>query len=502
MVGRRSFLILPYDSTNEPGGTVWRSQAVGTHSGHSLASGGTAERSAAMRAQLTQHARLKGGHATHRMTCVNALAMAILISTTTFTSAPTHAEEVRIQLITGNAFVGEVIEEAGRVLVMDVDGFPCAIAYDQILPDSAYRTKRRLLAAERGGVRQLVPEEHFELGLFALRNGRPDRARRDFGMAGRDDETFRTRGQDAIKSYKSWKEAFIKSATTAGDSGSLPFESDRTATPADRTGAIVDGYKAVVEDICAQLHISLKLVETEHFLIWTDWSGAEHALLAGWVEGMYSALAKMFSLKDGEVVFAGKCPMFVLRTRKRFVGFASALDNYDARGAVGYARSESNGHVHVVVSRHGGSPAAFDAFAGTLVHEGTHAFLYRYRPGRSLPGWVDEGFANHAAQVVLGDRCANLDAANAAARLVVSENVPIPRSFFDDGTIEARYYPVAHSLVAYLIGRDREAFVRFLNDLKTGQPVEKALFGSFDMTIGQLEKNWRAASGGQDDQNR
>jgi hypothetical protein len=58
-------------------------------------------------------------------------------------------------------------------------------------------------------------------------------------------------------------------------------------------------------------------------------------------------------------------------------------------------------------------------------------------------------------------------------------------------------YPLAHSIVAYLVGRKEGAFPQFVESLKRGQELPAALMEAYDgLTIAELEAQWRKASEG------
>jgi len=235
------------------------------------------------------------------------------------------------------------------------------------------------------------------------------------------------------------------------------------------------------------------LLETPHFLIWTDWAKADHGELQKLCEQMYGEVSRRFGLDAQADVFAGKCPVFCLRSRGRFEKAARVLDGYQATDALGYTSASPNGHVHVVVCRQGGWPAGRRAFAGTLVHEATHAFLHRYRSQRHIPAWLNEGLANYIAEAVLQDRCSNGEAADAVARAIAAGGQSLGEIFSDTGPLDARHYPVAHSLVSFLIERDAAAFARLIDDLKDGVATTDALQKHFGFDLTQLEVQWREA---------
>ena len=172
---------------------------------------------------------------------------------------------------------------------------------------------------------------------------------------------------------------------------------------------------------------------------------------------------------------------------------AKLLGGYDASDALGYTSTESDGHVHVVLYRYDGSAVGMNSFAGTLVHEGTHAFLHRYRSTRSLPDWIDEGLADFVAEAVLQDRCTYGEAAEAVRREVVRGGYDIEQVF---EKTDARHYAVAHSLVSFLIRRAEAAFIGLIDDIKSGAATVDALYRRYRLSPKTLDNAWRRARGG------
>lgn len=389
---------------------------------------------------------------------------------------------VRLTLMIGGEIRGKLLDSTDQVIVLEVDGFPYALAYTQLESSSALQTKRKMLIRTRGGLDRLQASDHLALGSLALQHDRHERARRAFAKAARLDATLKMAGDRLMREFRGRRRDVA--APTENES------TERAGTDRDR---IIAGYKAIGERLREQVGGHLTLVETPHFLIWTDWAKAEHADLRIWCEAMYTELAARFAVSDNTPVFPGKCPIYCLRSRKRFRKVARLLDDYEATGALGYTSSSDNGHVHVVVCRQGGSTAGRDNFAGTLIHEGVHAFLHRYRTGRHIPAWINEGLADFVAEAVLGDRCPNAETAEATARAVVRGGYGIAELFVDEGMLEARYYPVAHSLVAFMIARDRQAFIGLIDDIKLGASPDSALKQRYDLTALELEAGWRQA---------
>jgi len=422
---------------------------------------------------------------------------------------------VDLKLLSGGQLGGLVVDHTTHGLVVAKDDTPFVFAWEEIETPSAFAAKRALLALQRGGRGALNAEDHFHLGLFALSRNRNDMAAVEFRHAVRMDREYGTAAREAMEAYRrrrdSHKEDTVNQSfddpptaetTDGGQLGLLgrlrAAVPDRTdaglvEAPADVQVAVLDVYRTFGATVQGVFGKSVRLVETEHFLIWTDWGENHHARLADWCESMYAALCRQFSVEASKTVFLAKCPLFCWRAKWRFDKFARQFDGYDPLDAIGYTRSiEANGHVHMVLRLPGSDEADVNRFASTLVHEGTHAFLHRMYTTRLLPHWLNEGYADLIAERVLGDRCVNGENAELLAKQFVRYGWPIRRLLSSAGPIEVHEYPLAHSVVAYLESRNPAKFAALIRGLKAGQSMEAALAAAYDsLTFEELESGWR-----------
>lgn len=443
-------------------------------------------------------------------------------------TGPTETVRVNLKLRTGGAVAGLVVDHNEHGLVVVHQDTPYVFAWEELEPGSAYGTRRVLLAFRRNGEDCLSAEDHFQLGLFALRHGRKDLAGREFGRAIRQEPDFKPLVKGAVNEYQTQAAAnggqhnalsennlsddiqVVPSSDepekAVGESEESPSYRERELTDrmdpplapglsADGREQVLDAYREFGAKVQELIGKDVVLVESDHFLIWTDWERRHRDQLAGWCESMYAALCEQFHLDLSDDIFLAKCPVFCWRSKGRFVKFARLFDGYAGTNAVGYTRSiEANGHVHVVLLRQGRSEADFDRFACTLVHEGTHAFMHRLHSPRLIPHWVNEGYADLMAERVLGDRCPSGENARLLAKQFVRYGWPITTLLHNVGPIDVSQYSLAHSVVAYLDGVGRDRFAGFIKDLKSGRSVAEALAARYDgLTLEQLEERWRSA---------
>jgi hypothetical protein len=447
---------------------------------------------------------------------VAACAWAVCASTA---YSQTETIRVELKLRTGGALDGLVVDHTEHGLVIVHETSPYVFAWDELESGCVYRTKRALLIFQRGGEDRLTAEDHYQLGLAMLARDRNDLAGREFRVARRLNRKYEPLVKSAFDDYRRRKDSSNEDDLAPFEDTGAPAETvEEVREPglverieaafADRDGATVvtspsqDRRKQVLEvyrnfgrKVQEVISRQIVLVESDHFLIFTDWEPRYRDRLAGWCEAMYAAICQHFDLDPNDDVFLAKCPVFCWRSKPRFRKFARLFDGYDGTGAIGYTRSiQENGHVHLVLLRQGRTEADFDRLACTLVHEGTHAFLHRLWTTRLIPHWVNEGYADLVAERVLRDRCPNRENAELLARQFVRYDWPVTKLLHSTGPIEVHQYPLAHSVIAYLERLDRTALAGFIRDLKSGMTVAAALAARYDnLTIDELEARWRSA---------
>ena len=419
-----------------------------------------------------------------------------------------------LKLRTGGQLSGAVLDHDEHAIVILSDFAPYVFAWSELDAGAALGAKRTLLARERGGARHFSADDHLRLGMFVLQSGRNDLASNEFDQARKLNPRLAPKIQEAFAAFRRASDS--RRADQQGDlngkdahraeddsknspvSAPVDFPSfEKLPAPSDQVRADVRAaYLRFGEKVRDVMGADIRLVESDHFLIWTDWGPREQTRLTQWAESMYEALCVRFGLDSKGDIFLAKCPVFCFRSKARFRKFARDFDGYDAKNAIGYTRSiEKNGHVHMAFARMGATPADYDRFACTLVHEGTHAFLHRLHGTRLLPHWINEGYAELTAERVLGDRCPAGENAALLARQYARFDWPVTPFLSRLSTIEVHEYPLAHSMVAYLEGQSPQRFANLIRDLKNGMDLPQALAANFDgLTFDRLDKEWKTSA--------
>lgn len=414
---------------------------------------------------------------------------------------------VRVELRTGGSIEGKLLDADEHAFVILRDQIPYGFSWRELEPPSAIHVRKAVIARERENSR-LGAQDHFELGLFALELGRNDLASAEFRVAVQRQTSYQPKVREAFDRFRKKKDiakaagfeeieaSKIEPAQLDQPTTSVPPVDDWVPLPnANIRSDIGAVYRKFGQKVQQTLGPGIEFLESEHFLIWTDWEKNHREKLPDLAEQMYSAVSAQLGVPANQQIFLDNCPMFVWKSRNRFRNFARYFDGYDGDNAVGYTRSiAANGHVHVVLLRHGSSEIDHDLFAATLIHEGTHAFLHRLHSTELIPAWVNEGFAELIVERVLGERSYTAEKAALLARQFKKRDCKIISLLERSGPIEVEQYPLAHSVVAYLETRDALRFREFIRRLKSGDGISTALSQVYSgMTLADLERDWLAS---------
>ncbi len=126
--------------------------------------------------------------------------IAVLLTSIAF--AQTETISVELTLCTGGKIEGFVVDHTDHGIVV-VDGqTPYVFSWQEIEAGAAFRAKRNLVVFERGGRDAVTAEDHFQLGVFALRRGRVLTARHQFDVAERLDRDYTFAVRDALDAHR------------------------------------------------------------------------------------------------------------------------------------------------------------------------------------------------------------------------------------------------------------------------------------------------------------
>lgn len=264
----------------------------------------------------------------------------------------------------------------------------------------------------------------------------------------------------------------------------------KPATPAEHAAAIARA-RVAAKVLADEFGMKTREIETDHFLIFTDWDEREFDFLKRNVELAYAVVARQFNMSPRDNIFVGKLPIYMFSTKGTFLKFGTNVDRIPmSRFMGGYYRGSEEGIGHMAMPKpdikNGDVAEAERMWGYILVHEFTHAFVARYRTNRKVPTWINEGLAEVIASRAFPDKDRSRD-----ARWAARYDDSIADIFDDDIPKTSYQYPVMQTLVELLLADNPRGFLNMFNAIKDGTEPREALAKSFRTDYVELEVVWR-----------
>lgn len=258
--------------------------------------------------------------------------------------------------------------------------------------------------------------------------------------------------------------------------------------PASYQRRALDQIRTFGDQVNKKLELELRTVETDHFVIFTEWDESTDRTLGAMFERVYERLCAQFDIPADENIYLGKLPVFAYTTKETFLRHANDLDhNPVAQGVVAYVvRMRGFAYQHMVIFRYPNTLL----LEKIVTHECVHSFVNRFRTNQPLPGWLNEGLA----EVMTGElvpRARVLERAREYSRRAVRGPIQ-----YDDflntsyASPSAGYYSLCTTMVDYLIRKDPALFLDFIDRIKQGSGGEAALKAVYRLDYNQFARVW------------
>ncbi len=356
------------------------------------------------------------------------------------------------------------------------------LKWADLTPANAYATRVQLIDRKKAG-------DWLKLAEFAVSVGAKEQARTAIATAVKMDASLKSQANQLLASLKNPPKPEDKKADAKAAKG----EKDKfaQATPEQHQKAIAEARDAAKE-VATTLNLKFQELQTDHFLIFTDWDPREQNFLKENLELAYAAVARQFNVSPKDNIFVGKLPVYMLAKQDDFSRFASDVDKFPVSDEVAGYYHGSNGQGHMAMwkpaigKRYQTIQSAKRSWASTLVHEFTHAFVARYHGNRHILTWFNEGIAITVELQQFPEPYELLAAKRAAMTRTSLKDI-----FEGDKPKKGEAYPVMWSLVQTLIARDPKAFLAMFDSLKEGMETEEALKKHYHWDYDMLEKAWR-----------
>lgn len=405
---------------------------------------------------------------------------------------------VRIQLMgpRSGSVLGELVEYDDDGLILLVKQERREYRWIEITPHSAFTARYRLIdqknarqwlelaefAWEVGADDEAEKAVHWALRLDASLEAEAQRIRAE--APGRLRGPFQGDGEEPEEAEEGPRELLTEAAE-----GLAFFEA---VTPEQAERAIEQAEKAAERSL-KKLGVVTRRLETDHFIVFTDWDPADDAFLTGALEEAYRLVASEFGIPAGLNIFVGKLPVYMFDEHATFMRYAHEIDGQTrfSRTVAGYYTGRSDGMGKMIMSKpkqteQYGLEVARNIWRRNLTHEFSHAFFARYRSNAFVPKWLNEGLAEVIAEKVY-PRFGALNTARMAARSDRSIS-----EIFDDRSLPGPdMYPVMMTLVQALHAEDPKRFMEYVDRIKAGDDPQEALEELYEVDYRGLEAAWR-----------
>jgi len=209
-------------------------------------------------------------------------------------------------------------------------------------------------------------------------------------------------------------------------------------------------------------------------------------------ERAYANFRRMFNVEADEVVWEGKCQVYLFATRDEMVKFATTVTkSLAAAQSAGYTNITTEDPTIVLYLDKNDQ----GKLRRTLVHEMTHVFLQLFHGGGAkVPVWLHEGFAQYFEFDSDPEHSRRKDSKARIKRLVAhGQQAPLERFWtMDFPPTDMDSYAQAWSLVDFMVQRGSAKMTgQFILQIKEGVAQEEALRNTFRCSLPQFEAAWR-----------
>jgi hypothetical protein len=158
--------------------------------------------------------------------------------------------------------------------------------------------------------------------------------------------------------------------------------------------AVAAGLASASAEILPGKHATHR-IEAPHFVVEFSVPEKVGKGYASLCEKGYAKLRKIFRVGRDDVVWEGKCRVFLFKDRQEFVVFAAKVHGSKAgMMSGGYTRIEKE-DPEIVLFLSDTSSDGHIKLQQIMIHEMTHVFLQLCHRNAYLPLWIHEGFAQY-----------------------------------------------------------------------------------------------------------
>jgi hypothetical protein len=260
----------------------------------------------------------------------------------------------------------------------------------------------------------------------------------------------------------------------------------------EQQAAAVERLESGMKENLERIRLPMGNTQTERFIVFTDLPRNEARQWVSVLDRLYDRMCGIFDLDEDTNIWQGKCVFVLFNDVQDYYRFSAEVFRFNAQGSGGYCALRDGGDIYIVMFKH----RTDDDLASVLVHEASHAFLFRYISQYNVPNWLHEGLAEYLIEVLLdngrADRRLNTARAYVRGRGRLDNFLTAPN-------IIGQHYGIAYDVTDLMIEENRRGYVDMIRGIKEGLTVEEAFEERYGASLERVLKYYGRTRLGIDD---
>lgn len=249
----------------------------------------------------------------------------------------------------------------------------------------------------------------------------------------------------------------------------------------EQQAAAVERLESTMQANMERLRMPMGNTQTDRFIVFTDLPRDEARYWVSLLDRLYDRMCGVFDLEPDDNIWQGKCVFVLFNDIEDYYQFSAQIFGFNAQGSGGYCSLRDGGDIYIIMYKHRDE----QDLASVLVHEASHAFLFRFVSSYGVPNWLHEGLAEYLVEVLL-------DNGRAERRLTTARRYVQQRgrldNFLSARNIIGEHYGIAYDITDLMIDENRRGYVDMIRGIKEGLSVEAAFEEHYGASLERVLK--------------
>ena len=249
----------------------------------------------------------------------------------------------------------------------------------------------------------------------------------------------------------------------------------------EQQAAAVERLESGMRDNMDRLRMPMGNTQTERFIVFTDLPRNEARNWVSVLDRLYARMCGIFDLDEDTNLWQGKCVFVLFNDVQDYYRFSAEIFGFNAQGSGGYCSLRDGGDIYIIMFKHRND----DDLASVLVHEASHAFLFRYISQFNVPNWLHEGLSEYLVEVLLDNGRAEQRLNSARAHVRGRGRLD---NFLTARNIIGPHYGIAYDVTDMMIDENKRGYVDMIRGIKEGMSVEEAFEERYGASLERVIK--------------